>query len=158
MGDAWKKRLLSLSKGLRQTGGRGASSPAVAIPAGSCENPADSGRKICKEAMLLPKNQLRGRLCAADHDCSAERLWSSRAFPLFRQEGQPDGRNARSVFWMPARRMRPEIVGEPDVSLSRFCLPGWEAILLPQTSRWYESPRRSSDGRRHRSWRRCAAS
>ena len=77
---------------------------------------------------------------------------------FLRQEGQPDGRNARSVFWMPARQARPEIAGEPDVSLSRFCLPGWEAILLPQTSRWYESPRRSSDGRRHRSWRRCAAS
>ena len=158
MGGAWKKRLLSLSKGLRQTGERGASSPAVAIPAGSCENPADSGRKICKEAMLLPKNQLRGRLCAADHDCSANGCGPLALSRFLRQEGQPDGRNARSVFWMPARQARPEIAGEPDVSLSRFCLPGWKAILLPQTSRWYELPRRSSDGRRHRSWRRCAAS
>lgn len=79
---------------------------------------------------------------------------------LSRFFGRRDNRTAGTpaVFWMSARQMRPEIVGEPDVSLSRFCLPGWEAILLPQTSRWYELPRRSSDGRRHRSWRRCAAS
>ena len=57
----------------------GASSPATTTPSRFCLNPSDSGRKICKEAILQSKISSVVTVHAADHDSSAKGLRPSRA-------------------------------------------------------------------------------